>query len=339
MTQKRTNVKVLVTGGTGYIGSHIVIELLNNGYDVDIIDNLSNSRKSIIHKIEKITGKKPNFCNIDLLNRMALGWVFENGDYEAVIHLAGLKSVKESVEKPIEYYRNNVVGTLNLLEAMADFGVSKLIFASSATVYGEPGTPEFVESMETGKNLASPYARTKYMIEEILKDFSSVNPDFEITSLRFFNPIGNNKSGIIGENPSGIPNNIMPYMIKVANGEIDKLTIFGNDYDTKDGTCIRDYIYVGDIAKGHLKALEHLKKGVHFYNLGLGHGVSVFELVKSFEQALGKELPKEIGKRRSGDIAEFYANNEKARKELEWEPENSIDEAMKSVVAYIRKKK
>ena len=235
---------ILVTGGTGYIGSHVVIELLNQGYDVEILDNLINSKISVLDQIQKITGKKPIFHQVDLLDSSALDKIFAKTHFDVVIHFAGLKAVAESIKQPLRYYDNNITGTLNLLKSMQSHNVKNLIFSSSATVYGNPNTPEYTESLPTGQNISSPYGKTKYIIEEILKDLAAADPDFKIIALRYFNPIGNHPSGIIGENPNGIPNNLMPYLIKVAKGELEKLPVYGDNYPTSDGTCRRDYIHV-----------------------------------------------------------------------------------------------
>lgn len=327
--------KILATGGTGYIGSHTVIELINNGYEVDIIDNLFNSKITVLDQIEKITGKKPKFYEADLLDEAKLDEIFREGHYDTVIHFAGLKAVGESVEKPLIYYRNNITGTVNLLEAMKKYGVHEIVFSSSATVYGIQDNPEFVETMTTGMNLTNPYGRTKYFIEEIMKDYAAADPEFKATLLRYFNPIGAHESGLIGEDPNGIPNNLMPIIMRVAEGRIDKLHIYGDDYPTADGTCRRDYIHVVDLAKGHVAAIEHMKNGVEIYNLGTGTPTSVKEMVAAFEKASGKALPYEITGRRAGDLAEMWANADKAKRELGWQTTLNIDDAMRDTINYL----
>lgn len=327
--------KVLLTGGTGYIGSHTAVELIKLGYEVEIFDNLFNSKITVLDEIEKITGIRPKFYKVDMLDKAALDGLFKNGKYDLVIHFAGLKAVGESVEKPLKYYENNVGGTINILECMKKYGVHKIIFSSSATVYGEQGVTEMIESMRTGVDIVSPYARTKYMIEEILKDVAVADDEFEATILRYFNPIGAHESGLIGEDPNDIPNNLMPIIMKVSVGEIEKLKIYGGDYDTPDGTGKRDYIHVVDLAKGHVAAISHMKKGVSVYNLGTGKATSVLEMVQAFERASGKKLPYEIVERRSGDLAEFYANAEKAQKELGWVAELTVDDAMRDTINYL----
>ena len=327
--------KILATGGTGYIGSHTVIELINNGYEVDIIDNLFNSKITVLDQIEKITGKKPKFYEADLLDEAKLEEIFREGHYDTVSHFAGLKAVGESVEKPLIYYRNNITGTVNLLEAMKKYGVHEIVFSSSATVYGIQDNPEFVETMTTGINLTNPYGRTKYFIEEIMKDYAIADPEFKTTLLRYFNPIGAHESGLIGEDPNGIPNNLMPIIMRVAEGRIDKLHIYGDDYPTADGTCRRDYIHVVDLAKGHVAAIEHMKNGVEIYNLGTGTPTSVKEMVAAFEKASGKALPYEITSRRAGDLAEMWANADKAKRELGWQTALNIDDAMRDTINYL----
>lgn len=328
--------KILVTGGTGYIGSHTIIELYESGYEVDVLDNLFNSKVGTLDKIEEIAGKKPGFYQIDLLDYVGMEDSFKKNQYDLVIHFAGLKAVGESVEKPLEYYENNVGGTINLLKAMRAGGTKKIIFSSSATVYGNPGDPKYTEAMETGRGLTNPYGRTKYMIEEILKDVATADPEFEVVLLRYFNPVGNHPSGLIGEDPNGIPNNLMPIIMKVARGEIEKLTIYGDDYPTPDGTCLRDYIHVVDLAKGHVAAIEKIEPGVQVYNLGSGKATSVKEMVAAFEKASGEKLPVVIGKRRDGDLAEFYADASKAEKELGWKTEFGIDDAMRDTLKYLK---
>ena len=329
--------KILVTGGTGYIGSHTVVELLNAGYEVEILDNLFNSKIEVLDKIEQITGKKPKFHEVDLLDCEKLKSVFSGADFDSVIHFAGLKAVGESVEKPLEYYENNVGGTINLLKCMREAGVKQIIFSSSATVYGIQDSPEYIETMTTGDQLANPYGRTKYFIEEILKDVCVADPEFEVALLRYFNPIGAHPSGLLGEDPNGIPNNLMPIVMQVARGKRAKLGVYGNDYPTKDGTCRRDYIHVVDLAKGHMAMLDHMKKGVSIYNLGSGEPNSVMEVISAFEKASGKELPYEVVARRAGDLPEFWANPAKAKAELGWQTELTVDDAMKDTLNFLEK--
>ncbi len=327
--------KILLTGGTGYIGSHTAIELIKLGYEVEIFDNLFNSKITVLDKIEEITGVKPKFYEVDMLDKAALDDVFKNGQYDLVVHFAGLKAVGESVEKPLKYYENNISGTVNILECMAKYGVHKIVFSSSATVYGEQDTTEMSEDMKTGSGITNPYGRTKYMIEEILKDVAIADDEFEATILRYFNPVGTHESGLIGEDPNDIPNNLMPIIMKVSTGEIEKLKVYGNDYNTPDGTGKRDYIHVVDLAKGHVAAILHMKKGISIYNLGTGKATSVLEMIKAFEEASGKELPYEIVDRRPGDLAEVYANVDKAREELDWHADLTIGDAMKSTINYL----
>lgn len=327
--------KTLVTGGTGYIGSHVVVELLEQGHEVEIIDNLINSKITVLDQIEKITGKKPTFHQIDLLDQPALEKIFTNTHFNLVMHFAGLKSVAESVEQPLKYYKNNVTGTVNLLETMQKTDVYNFIFSSSATVYGNLGTSEYNEALETGHHISSPYGKTKYMIEEILKDLAFANPKFSITSLRYFNPIGNHSSGLIGEDPNGIPNNLMPYIMKVAKGELNELSIYGNDYGTEDGTCRRDYIHVVDLAQGHLAALNNLKPGFTAYNLGTGTPTSVLQMVKTFEKVSGQPLPYKFVARRPGDLPEFWASPLLAQKELNWQAKLTIEDAIHDTLSFI----
>ena len=327
--------KVLLTGGTGYIGSHTAIELIKQGYEVEIMDNLFNSKITVLDKIEKITGVKPKFYEIDLLDKDGMRRMFEEGKYELVIHFAGLKAVGESVEKPLKYYENNVGGTINLLECMKEFDVRKIIFSSSATVYGDQGVSELTEEMQTGVGITNPYGETKHVIEEILKDVAEADPKFEATILRYFNPVGTHESGLIGEDPNDIPNNLMPIIMKVSTGEIEKLKVYGDDYDTVDGTGVRDYIHVVDLAKGHVAAVKKMKPGISIYNLGTGKGTSVLEMIKAFEEASGQKLPYEIVGRRAGDLAEIYANPSKAEKELGWKTEKTVEDAMRDTIKYL----
>jgi len=319
---------ILVTGGTGYIGSHTCVELLEKGFDVVVIDNLINSEASTIDKIQTITGKKIKFIKGDLLDRRFLDKVFSKHKFDAVIHFAGLKAVGESIEKPLLYYHNNIVGTINLLESMKAFNVKKLVFSSSATVYGK-GKPPLTEDLPM--STTNPYGATKRMIEEILRDVCAADKDFTAVILRYFNPVGAHKSGLIFENPKGIPNNIAPYIVKVARGELECLGVFGSDYKTLDGTGVRDYIHVVDLAQGHITALEKVKtQGAHIYNLGTGSGVSVLQLHAAFEKAFNKKIPYKIMPRRAGDIDVCYADCTKAKKELGWVAKLGIDDMCES---------
>lgn len=322
---------ILVTGGAGFIGSHTVVELLNKGYDVIIVDNLVNSKESTISAIEKITGKKPKFYNVDLLDKEKVNKIFdENKDIEAVIHFAALKAVGESVEKPILYYENNLQSTLVLVDVMQKHNVKKIVFSSSATVYGDPAKVPITEDMPTGA-ATNPYGETKVMIERILADIYKSDNSWSVMLLRYFNPIGAHESGLIGESPNGIPNNLMPYINQVALGKLDHLRVFGNDYNTPDGTGVRDYIHVVDLAKGHIKAIERCEKitGVEAYNLGTGIGYSVLDIVKNFEKATGIKIKYEIAPRRAGDIAECYADPSKAEKVLGWKAEKNLEQMCK----------
>lgn len=329
--------KVLLTGGTGYIGSHTAVELIKQGYEVEIMDNLFNSKVTVLDAIKKITGVRPKFYKIDLLDREGMDEMFAAGKYDIVIHFAGLKAVGESVEKPLLYYRNNVSGTINLLEAMQKHGVKKMVFSSSATVYGEQDEAERVEEMQTGVGITNPYGKTKYVIEEILKDVAVTDPEFEVAILRYFNPVGAHESGLIGEDPNDIPNNLMPIIMKVSIGEIPELLIYGNDYETVDGTGMRDFIHVVDLAKGHMAAISHMRPGVLIYNLGTGKATSVLEMVTAFEKESGKKLPIKVAPRRAGDLAKFYASPKKALKELDWKAELTIEDAMRDTINYLEK--
>ncbi|MBR6811036.1 UDP-glucose 4-epimerase GalE [Candidatus Saccharibacteria bacterium] len=331
--------KILVTGGTGYIGSHTVVELLKTGnYDVDIVDNLANSKDTVIDDIEKITGIRPNFYHFDLLDETKLRDLFRENDYKAVIHFAGLKAVGESVEQPLRYYENNLLSTLNILKCMKEFNVNEIIFSSSATVYGDRDNVALTEDMQTGIGITNPYGRTKFMIEEILKDFCKADETKQAVILRYFNPIGNHESGLIGEDPNGIPNNLMPIIMRVSQGRIPELSIYGDDYDTPDGTCIRDYIHVVDLAKGHLAALEKVTKtGISIYNLGTGKGTSVKEMVAAFEEASGKSLPHKVAGRRAGDLPSIFANVDKAEKELDWKATRTVADAMRDTMKFLNK--
>lgn len=331
--------RILLTGGTGYIGSHTAVELIQAGYEVEILDNLYNSKLSVLDKIAEIMGVKPKFHKVDIRDFAAMEKVFAENKFDAVIHFAGLKAVAESVEKPLEYYDVNIGGTINLLRAMQKHGVKNIIFSSSATVYGDPGQPLCVESLPTGINLANPYGRTKYFIEEILKDTAASDPELKVTILRYFNPVGAHKSGLLGEDPNGRPNNLMPIVMKVATGEIPELAVYGNDYDTTDGTCVRDYIHVVDLAKGHLAALENpdTTKNVHVYNLGTGKGSSVLEMVRAFSEASGKALPHKIVGRRPGDLPALCADPSLAEKELGWKTELTVADAMRDTLNFLEK--
>lgn len=331
--------KILVTGGTGFIGSHTIVELIAAGYEVEIIDNLYNSKVSVLDKIAEITGVKPKFYEVDLLDAAALEKVFAENSYQAVIHFAGLKAVGESVEQPLKYYENNICGTINLLKAMQKHGVKEMIFSSSATVYGEPEQARCDETMPVGRDLSNPYGRTKYFIEEMLQDVARSDAEFKVTILRYFNPIGAHSSGLIGEDPNGIPNNLMPIIMKVAAGEIPELAIYGNDYPTADGSCIRDYIHVVDLAKGHVAALDKLGQDeqVQIYNLGSGKGTSVFEMVKAFSEASGRALPHKVTARRAGDLPELCADASRAERKLGWKTELTIADAMRDTLNYLQK--
>ena len=318
---------ILVTGGAGYIGSHTVVELQNAGYDVVVLDNLSNASEKSLERVEKITGKPVTFYKADILDRDALNEVFEKESIDSCIHFAGLKAVGESVAKPWEYYENNIAGTLTLVDVMRKHGVKNIIFSSSATVYGDPAFVPITEECPKGQ-CTNPYGWTKSMLEQILTDIQKADPEWNVVLLRYFNPIGAHKSGTIGENPNGIPNNLMPYITQVAVGKLKELGVFGNDYDTPDGTGVRDYIHVVDLAKGHVKAINYIfsNPGLDVINLGTGVGYSVLDMVKAFGKACGKEIPYEIKPRRAGDIAMCYADPAKAAKVLGWKAEKGLDE-------------
>ncbi len=318
---------ILVTGGAGYIGSHTCVELLNAGYEVVVLDNLYNSSEEALRRVEQITGKKVSFYQADLLDYPAVEAVFEKEPIDSVIHFAGLKAVGESVAKPLEYYHNNITGTLNLCDVMRRHGVKKIIFSSSATVYGDPAFVPITEECPKG-TITNPYGQTKGMLEQILSDLHVADPEWNVVLLRYFNPIGAHPSGLIGEDPKGIPNNLVPYIAQVAVGKLACLGVFGDDYPTHDGTGVRDYIHVVDLAVGHVKALKKLeeKPAVSFYNLGTGKGYSVLDVLKAYEKACGKKLPYEIKPRRAGDIATCYADASKAKRELGWEAKYGIEE-------------
>lgn len=317
----------LVTGGAGYIGSHTLIELINNNFEVVVIDNLANSSRESLRRVEQITGHEIPFIEADVRDQSALDDIFTTYSIDSVIHFAGLKAVGESVAKPLEYYDNNLVSTLALLEAMRKHSVKQLVFSSSATVYGNPSELPLRETSTVGVGLTNPYGKTKYMIEQIIQDYCAADPAFEATILRYFNPIGAHESGQIGEDPNGIPNNLLPYVAQVAVGKLQSVGVFGNDYDTPDGTGVRDYIHVVDLARGHVAALQHMKAGANVYNLGTGSGTSVLEIIKAFSKACGRDLPYEIKPRRTGDIAACYADCSKAERELGWRAELSIEQA------------
>jgi UDP-glucose 4-epimerase len=320
---------ILVTGGTGYIGSHTSVELIKQGYDIVIADNLSNSKADVIDKIEKITGKRPAFYQVDILDREGIEMIFSAHKIDAVIHFAGKKAVGESVQKPLMYYHNNITGTINVLEAMLKYGCKKLVFSSSATVYGVPKTVPIKEDFPL--STTNPYGTTKLYIEGMLKDLYVANNDLSITLLRYFNPIGAHESGLLGDNPNGIPNNLMPYITRVAKGTLPYLGVFGNDYPTHDGTGVRDYIHVIDLARGHIKAIEHMDEpGVKVYNLGTGNGYSVLDLVNAFEKVNGIKIAYKITERRPGDVAECYADATKAKEELGWVAEYGLEEMCRS---------
>lgn len=318
---------VLVTGGAGYIGSHTCVELLNAGYEVVVVDNLYNSSEKALERVEEITGKKLKFYQADLLDREAVKRIFDQESIQAVIHFAGLKAVGESVQKPLEYYHNNITGTLLLCDVMRNHGCKNIVFSSSATVYGDPAFVPITEECPKGK-ITNPYGQTKGMLEQILTDLHVGDPEWNVILLRYFNPIGAHESGLIGEDPKGIPNNLVPYIAQVAVGKLECLGVFGDDYPTPDGTGVRDYIHVVDLAAGHVKAIQKLEtaKGVMIYNLGTGIGYSVLDVVKAYEKACGKKIPYQIKPRRAGDIPTCYADAAKAKEELGWEAKRGIEE-------------
>lgn len=331
--------KILVTGGLGFIGSHTVVELIEAGHEVVIVDNLCNSKIEVLDKIEKITKVRPKFYQINLLTIEDLRKVFEENEFEGVIHFAGLKAVSESIRMPIEYYENNLGSTINLLKCMKEKDIKKLVFSSSACVYGDPKENPVDETAPA--NLATnPYGRTKCFIEEILRDCYIADNTNKFTILRYFNPVGAHASGLIGEDPNGIPNNLMPYILKVAEGKADLLHIYGKDYQTKDGTCIRDFIHVVDLAKGHVKAIEHMDtEGIHTYNLGTGKGTSVLEIVTSFNRVNGDLVKYDFVERRPGDVPCNYAKTDKARAELDWVAELNIEDMCKDAWNFSSKKR
>ena len=311
--------KILVTGGTGYIGSHTCVELIQRGFDVVIFDNLYNSKEDVLDRIEKITGVRPAFYKADLRDKDSMRKVFEEHSFDAVIHFAGLKAVGESVEKPLLYYENNIAGTMNLCELMNEYGCKRIIFSSSATVYGDPAQIPITEECPKG-TCTNPYGWTKSMLEQILSDIWKADNEWSVVLLRYFNPIGAHESGLLGESPNGIPNNLMPYIMQVAVGKLPELGVFGDDYDTPDGTGVRDYIHVVDLARGHVNAIDKVtsSNGVNIYNLGTGNGYSVLDIVKAFEAANDIKIPYQIKPRRAGDIATCYADPTKAKEELGW---------------------
>ena len=332
---------ILLPGGAGYIGSHTAVELLKAGKEIIIIDNFSNSKPEVLDKIKQITGKEFKFYELDYLDREKLEKVFEENKIEAVLNFAGYKAVGESVQKPIEYYTNNISGCLILLDVMRKYGVKKFIFSSSATVYGDPEKVPITEESKTG-GTSNPYGTTKLFIEQILKDIYVSDNTWDICILRYFNPVGAHESGLIGEEPKGIPNNLMPYVVRVASGQLKELSVFGNDYNTPDGTGVRDYIHVVDLAKGHVAALEKLDKeqnGMYIYNLGTGTGYSVLDMVKAFEKSTGKKVPYKIAPRRQGDIATCYAEPKKAKEELGWTATKTLEDMCKDSWNYINKQK
>ena len=329
---------ILVTGGTGYIGSHTAIELLKNGEEIVVVDNLSNSKIEMVDKIKKLSGKDFKFYEVDLLDREKLEKVFQENDIKEVIHFAGLKAVGESCEKPIEYYHNNITGTLFLVDLMRKYNCKKIVFSSSATVYGDPATVPIKEDFPL--STTNPYGTTKLMIERILTDIYKSDNEWTVILLRYFNPIGAHESGEIGEDPNGIPNNLMPYINYVASGKLDHLNVFGDDYDTPDGTGVRDYIHVVDLALGHIKAIEKAReiKGIEIYNLGTGKGYSVLDIVKAFEKANNIKIKYEIVARRPGDIATCYADPSKAKRELNWEATKDLEQMCKDSWRYTKNK-
>ena len=330
---------ILVTGGAGYIGSHTCVELLEKGEEIVVVDNFCNSKPIVIDKIKEITKKEFKFYECDLLDKPKLEKVFQENDIKEVIHFAGLKAVGESVQKPLEYYHNNITGTIMLLEVMKKYNCKKIVFSSSATVYGLPKTVPIKEDFPL--STTNPYGSTKLFIEQILKDVCVSDKDFAVILLRYFNPIGAHKSGLIGEDPNGIPNNLMPFIARVADGVYPELKVFGNDYDTPDGTGVRDYIHVVDLSIGHIKAIEKIRQmnGVEIYNLGTGHGFSVLDLVKTFEKVNNVKVNYKIVGRRAGDIAVCYANCDKALKELEWKCERNIEDMCRDTWNFILKNK
>jgi UDP-glucose 4-epimerase len=328
--------RVLLTGGAGYIGTHIAVELAAAGHDIVVVDSLVNSDRRAMERVEQLIGRAVVFYKLDVRDGKKLGRVFQENKIDAVIHLAGLKSVGESIEQPLEYYENNIDATFSLLNEMSKVGLRKLVFSSSATVYGNPKENPLSESSEVGVEIANPYGQTKYMIERILMDVAAADGAWDVCILRYFNPVGAHASGLIGEVPAGVPNNLMPYIAKVAAGELPDVKVFGDDYDTPDGTGVRDYIHVVDLARGHMAALDGERRGVSVYNLATGRGVSVLELIKAYGEAVGRDLPYEIAPRRAGDVAVCYASAEKAARELGWRADKTIDEACRDSWNFIQ---
>ncbi|WP_392565744.1 UDP-glucose 4-epimerase GalE [Utexia brackfieldae] len=321
--------KILVTGGLGYIGSHTSVKLIEAGYTPIIVDNLYNSKKSVLKRINEITGQQPLFYEADIRNKTDLKPIFAQHDIEAVIHFAGLKAVGESVKKPLAYYEVNVYGTITLLDVMSEYQVNNIIFSSSATVYGDKNPSPFIESYPTG-NITNPYGWSKFMVEQCLMDLQKAEPEWSVTILRYFNPVGAHPSGLMGEDPQGVPNNLMPYISQVAIGKHGFLSIYGNDYPTKDGTGVRDYVHVEDLATGHVCALQKLNQsGTHIYNLGNGSGNSVLEVVSAFSKACGQQIPYKMMPRRAGDIAAFWSDASKAQKELNWQAHYQLEDMAK----------
>lgn len=318
---------ILVTGGAGYIGSHTLVELYAAGHTAVVVDNLSNSSQESLRRVEAIVGSSIPFVQLDVADHDALAAVFTQHKFDAAIHFAGLKAVGESVAKPLSYYRNNIDSTLTLVEIMLEHGVNNLVFSSSATVYGDPAELPLTEQSRVGVGITNPYGQTKFMIEQILRDVCVANPQFSATLLRYFNPVGAHPSGTIGEDPGGLPNNLLPYVTQVAIGKLDSVKVFGNDYDTIDGTGVRDYIHVVDLARGHIAALSHMQPGAHAYNLATGTGTSVLELIAAVQQAAGKDIPYEVVARRPGDVAACYASPALANTELNWHAELTIQQA------------
>ena len=317
---------ILLTGGAGYIGSHTLVELLANGHSPIVVDNLHNSSEEALRRVEQITGSSVPFYNLTVQDGPTLRAVFEQHSFDAIIHFAGYKAVGESVEQPLKYYTNNIDSTLVLMKVAQEFGVNKIIFSSSATVYGNSTELPLKETSQTGIGITNPYGRTKYMLEEILRDIATANPALEVTLLRYFNPVGAHESGLIGEDPNGAPQNLLPFVSQVAVGKREKVFVFGDDYETVDGTGMRDYIHVVDLARGHVAALEHSQPGTHIYNLATGRGTSVLELIHAFETACGKQIPYEIVERRPGDVASSYADPTLAEQALGWTAQYTIDD-------------
>ena len=324
--------RILVTGGLGYIGSHTCTELSKNGYEIVIVDNLYNSKIEVLDSLEKLTGNRFKFYDYDLTDKSKIEEIFENEQIDGVIHFAGYKAVGESVREPLMYYSNNLISSINLLEVMKEKNVKNFVFSSSATIYGDPGVPKYVEEFGRGKTV-NPYGTTKAMIEQILEDLYASDNSWNITILRYFNPVGAHESGLIGEEPNGIPNNLMPYVMKVASGKLEALSIFGIDYESEDGTCRRDFIHVVDLAKGHVKALNHLG-GLKIYNLGSGKPVSVLELVTTFEKVNNLNLNYKFAPRRPGDLMEYYADPTKALEELDWKTEKTLEDICRDAWNY-----